>query len=411
MMIGLGAWIGTADGSRVLRSWNAAPSASASTGLVTLPSWLTVACATTGRTTMVGAASLVKGLGANAARARNVGAGWGLSIESARKNWLKQSETFGATWSPLGGGSVSADGATAPDGTSTMDGAVDVNGVSNYYGFLQDPTTYPVNASTVCTSVWARSGSKSIIHLFMRASGNYSSYFDLGAGQIGTVGSSVLARSISGTGGLYRCSVAYPENTSFPNRQFRAAAVDNGAQYTGTGAVALWFWGAQQENGIYPSSYIPNTTGQTARAADVLTVGTPSNIAPGGYYDVDLTIAPNYAQGETSADHPWLYFGAGSQLYYKQSDQKLYLQVPGASDIASGSLTFSRETAIRVRATHRADGRRLRVWTDSNGTIVYDSGVQVAANALSLGSSVGVLGDTSTSAECADLRSITVYRP
>jgi hypothetical protein len=124
-----------------------------------------------------------------------------------------------------------------------------------------------------------------------------------------------------------------------------------------------------------------------------------------------MVVAPNYAQNETAADHPWLYFGAGSQLYYKQSDAKLYLQVPGASDIASGALTFARETGLRVRATHRRGGRRLQVWNNATGASIYDSGPQAGASALSLGASVGILGNATTTAECADLRSVTVFRP
>jgi hypothetical protein len=247
--------------------------------------------------------------------------------------------------------------------------------------------------------------------LFVNASGSYAAFYNVTTGALGTVGGSSYSASIVGASGLYRCSVSYPYNTTFPSPQIRACAGDSSYNYTGTGQACVHLWGEQIEYGRYPSSNILNVGTQLTRAADVLTVGTPTNVAPGGFYDVQMVVAPNYAQNEPAADHPWLFFGAGSQLYYKQSDSKLYLQVPGAADIASGALTFARDTGLRVRATHRKGGRRLQVWNDATGASIYDSGPQAAASALSLGANVGVLGGASGATECADLRSMTVFRP
>lgn len=349
-------------------------------GAFTLPSWLAITCATTGRTTQTSATTLIKGLGANVARARNVGSGWGLSVESARTNLCTNSEALGS-WNALNGATITnVDGQTDPSGTSTAD---KLNWTSAGQSLIYSGPTIAINNAGVA-SAWVLADTATTID-----------QYDGNAGLVGqnfAISASTWRRAILSNPAVHAAATNYCY----------------GRNSTAT-AGAAWLWGAQLEQGaLYPGSYIPATASSVLRAADVLTA-TTSAISTNGFFAVDFTFAPNYTQTEFTNDHNLVYFGANDRVYLKQSDKTLRLRLGGV-DIASTALTFAREDAIRVQATHsQTRGRRLVV--SKNGVPVYDSGTQSVGSAISLPGSVGILCDGTAALECADLRSIAVLRP
>ncbi len=164
----------------------------------------------------------------------------------------------------------------------------------------------------------------------------------------------------------------------------------------------------QTEGGKYPTSAFPAAAANASRAADVLSVASPSNIAPGGFFDIDLTVAPNYTNAEQAVDHNLIYFDANNRVYVQQSSSKIVLRIGGA-DVLSSALTWSRETAIRVRAKHTARGRQLVITgaTTGNG----DTGTQSPSSAISLPATAYLLGISTGAEESSDLRDLFIYRP
>ena len=116
--------------ARVLQSFTAANVSSLVTGLTTLPGWMTITCATTGRTSQTSASTIVAGLGANAARARNAGSGTGLSVENAMTSTARNSNAYGS-WTASSAPVVTSDAAASPDGTTIAD-ELDATGGSIY---------------------------------------------------------------------------------------------------------------------------------------------------------------------------------------------------------------------------------------------------------------------------------------
>lgn len=382
--------------TRLARQFAVANAFSATSGLVELPNWLTIACATTGRTTQTSASTFVRSLGANAARGRNVGSGAGLSVECARTNLAcGDSDTFlgaGTTKDWGNAFDVTIASVAAPDGTSDgREFTISGEFPTNYFLYKTDFSSFGVAGAH---SIWSRGVSRT------NALKPYG-YMGVDSGSTDLLRVPVNSPTWSRLSGY----VAATDST------FIYGAYDEhfGSGYEQGIGAAIAFYACQFEAAKYPSSYIPIANGaqDQARAGDVLTAS-PSVVAPGGYFDIDLTFAPNYSQAEFAADHNLFYFDANNRLYLKQSDQTMILRLAGAN-VASGAFTFAREDAIRVRATHRKNGKRLQV--AKNGAVVYDSGGLSAAAAISPPASVGVLGDATTTTECADLRALTIYRP
>lgn len=166
-------------------------------------------------------------------------------------------------------------------------------------------------------------------------------------------------------------------------------------------AGSCWVWGAQAEQDAkYPSSYLPTTTATKTRDADVLSIPSPSLVAPGGRFDFDLVFAPNYSSSEQGADHNLLYFGANDRVFLQQSTRKVVLRIGGA-DVLSNALTWSREQTIRVRARHASSGRYLEISGAASGNGSTNAG---AASALTLPGTAYLLGSNTGAEECADLR-------
>lgn len=379
MRLGLGLGLGTSQRSRVLAAFDFT-TAAISGGLFTLPPWLAIACATTGRTSQTGPATLRTGFGANAPRARSVdGSAWGLSVESARTNLcLRSSELSNSgVWGANAGVTISADTTDVADpaGANLADKiAYTTGGGAGGYRFVQNVLSPSGNGVSYTATLWARllSGSttfrytQNLATLFaeMTASGAWSRWERNNAGD----GSSTLQQAM-----------------------YADAATD--------AAFALYGYGAQTEVGKYPSSLVPTAGATVARAADVHSIPSPALIAPGGFFDATMVVAPNYAHAEHGVDHDLINFGT-VRAYLNASDHKVYLHT-GGLDVASSALTWSRDQALSLRLVHARSGRRIEVSGATTGNGITTGGADAS---FSLPGTAYLIGSSSGAQECADLR-------
>jgi hypothetical protein len=339
-------------------------------GLFTLPSWLAIACATTGRTTQTSASTVVSGIGANAARARNIGSGCGLSVENARGNLAKYSSVL-SQWTPFTT-TIATDSTVAPDGTTTADTATWSTGTS----YANGQGSSPIGPACVI-SIWAlKSGATTPVQLFDGQAGAYP-----------------VKLTLSTSWARYECKVS--------SATAAVCTTGFGNLLGGVAAGSAVAWGAQIEtDSAYPTSFLPNAGNtQLSRAADVLSIASPSLVAPGGFFKAELVVAPNYASTEFTGDHDLLYFGANDRLFIRQSDKKLVLRIGGA-DVASAALTWAREQPISIRASHTKQGRALAVLGATTGNGSASAG---AVSGLTLPGTAYLLGNSSGAQESASL--------
>lgn len=224
----------------------------------------------------------------------------GLLVEPARTNTQTYSQDFRDTaaagetrpWvRSLSGGSptvaIAADG-TFADGSARwkLSAAKAGSEIAMLYANIAEPD------GPYLFSIKVKGGTYGYLRLNPYRTGRASdaAVFDLSAGTA-SVGGTNLRRTGAGIIPLgndeYRCWVSFSDGAESAGAAFTIilsdylGASDTGMAETwvGDGSEYVWIGNAQIESGTYPSSFIPTTSAQATRGADVATVASMSGYA------------------------------------------------------------------------------------------------------------------------------------
>jgi len=235
----------------------------------------------------------------------------GLLIEESRTNLFTYSEQFDI-WQKSNI-SITANQGIAPDGTLTAD-LVTTN-TANTYNTLDQLTTLSTNTN-YCYSVFVKlvsgSGTSSRV-VFGSSSSGVSPVFASWGLQLDT-----LTETADGSIPTIKGYISYPNgwyrlymviNTSSQTNakvqiRFGTANVDNVATF--------YIWGAQLEEGSFPTSYIPTDTSTVTRAADVASItGTNFsswfNPSEGTIYSKAIGSPQTTTTPNTGSGYPYIY--------------------------------------------------------------------------------------------------------
>jgi hypothetical protein len=191
----------------------------------------------------------------------------GLLVEEARTNLSLYSEDFSnAYWTKIDC-TITANDSTAPDGTTTAD--LWTNDLSAG-GAINNSITKDATARTYTVTMWVK-GTASLFTFTLDFGGTTNrgrAQFNLAAntvvGTTNTGNFTGTSASITAySGGWARLTMTTTTSTGTTIR-FRP--------FFGTGGESVYIWGAQVEEGAFPTSYIPTTTATATRAADVASI-------------------------------------------------------------------------------------------------------------------------------------------
>ena len=175
-----------------------------------------------------------------------------LLLEPSRTNLLNYSEYFDG-WSASGGIIKTPNATTSTEGVTNAYKIIPPSGTATNVYIYQD-------AAGDSFSIFAKAREKTKLLIYSGVNGS-NAYFDLSSGDVLTTLSDVATADIEeiGTDGWYRCSITW--NTTSTRIRVYAVDADNSTNVTGNGSDGLFIYGAQVEQGSYPTSYIPNHSG------------------------------------------------------------------------------------------------------------------------------------------------------
>lgn len=201
----------------------------------------------------------------------------GLLVEPQRTNLMAWSESLDNSFWTKTASSIAANVETAPDGVATADK-------------LQTDTTTAAH-SVVSANVGSVAGSPYTISVFAKPSELSIAFLNFNSPGFGTPSTSTFNLSsaviVAGSGvtasmrhfanAWVQC-VATKTATATASGAFRFGVTLSDGDPVSTGANTtdgMFLCGMQVEQGAFPTSYIPTTTGQVTRTADVATVTLP----------------------------------------------------------------------------------------------------------------------------------------
>ena len=185
----------------------------------------------------------------------------GLLVEESRTNLLAYSEQFdNATWGKTSV-SVTADAASAPDGSLTADKATASLGGGDSF-FLRTVGSTGVTYTVSCFV------KKDTGNWFAFSNSANFAFFNIQNGTLGTIQDGT-ATITPFPNGWYRCTWT-PASTA-ANNTWRFRIVTNNDASAANGE-SLFLWGAQLEQGSFPTSYIPTSGSTVTRETDLVSI-------------------------------------------------------------------------------------------------------------------------------------------
>jgi hypothetical protein len=212
----------------------------------------------------------------------------GLLIEEQRTNLLTYSEQFdNAAW-----------GATQV--TVTANTSVSPNGATTADTITADGTTNPHYISAVdaigakAISVFAKAGTGRFFQIAVGGTAEPYANFDLTAGTSTAFGTGTTASITAFSNGWYRCAMVTTNAAASAVRFALVSSTSSARLESFTSSATILLWGAQSELGAFATSYIPTTTAQVTRAADVASM-TGTNFSS-WYNQTEGTLFAEYAK-------------------------------------------------------------------------------------------------------------------
>lgn len=238
----------------------------------------------------------------------------GLLVEESRTNRFLYSASFSDWVLVRASLSDNTDGIIAPDGSVAKILISDTT-PSNSHLTQKNSVTAAAN-SIACGSVFLKKQPSGIVtHAQIKltddaagASNQYAVMIDLSTGAITDTGTGGTVtspfNSVQSVGdGWYRVSLGFTKNNTATRTDLQiilsASATMAGTTpivFSGDGTSGAYIWGAQLEEGAFPTSYIPTAGSTATRAADVASIATSEF----GYRDDEGTVVVEASSYEGS---------------------------------------------------------------------------------------------------------------
>jgi hypothetical protein len=309
----------------------------------------------------------------------------GLMIEEARTNLLTYSEQFdNAAWTKTRS-TVTANTSASPDGTTNADTLVEDTTAA---------ATHPISAAVTLTaaahaySIYLKANGRSWAQLNLLSTANAFANFNLSTGAIGVVGAAATASIQNAGNGWYRCTIVATTAAGANTAAVYPASADNVISFTGSGAAALFLYGAQLEAGAFATSYIPTVASTVSRSADVATM-TGTNFSTWFNASTGTIVASTFINAKTGASYGIYAVDDGTTnnafpAFYTGT-AAANSRVGGANVFTSASGSISATPVVFNQAFAYANADYASVFNGAAPTTQLSGGIPSGLNRLQLG--------------------------
>ena len=249
----------------------------------------------------------------------------GLLIEEQRTNLSTYSSGFSNAGWTKNNASITANINIAPDGTQTVSKLVE-NTTASVSHYASCPAITPSASTAYTGSIYVKAGERNYALFELNGGGGDAySFINLTTGVITTGGGTGTFTSTNVGNGWWRVTCTYTTSSTANLSVFVYPATSSSTYvYTGDGYSGIYIWGAQLEAGAFATSYIPTTSAQVTRAADVENMtGTNFsswyNIVQGSFYaeakaiyNLSTTGGARYLLANTNTNSYYLYANQNS---------------------------------------------------------------------------------------------------
>jgi hypothetical protein len=345
----------------------------------------------------------------------------GLLIEEQRTNFVNRSESIANPyWNAFATATAVDNITTSPIGLSNSASRMTaISGISNQ--------RQRVALLTLTSGSSARTAS-----VFLKADNNGFGFLSLAFNKsgVGTVrssqvrlnlsnGSAVQTGTITGfsyivtpyTNGWYRVAISATSAASLTVEDqvviiFGLSFDASGASGTFTGTETVYVWGAQLEEGLFPTSYIPTTTATVPRSADVCSITTAGWSNAGNdtmiaEYFVRNTPPPNTVILEGSPAISWM-----SVSFLGVNRQRNIYRHGGTSTRFDGLTIDNSVSLTSINKTALTSGEQLAL----NGSLNQLVSVDVPQADISTSLSIGSRGNGASLFLNGHISSISYYK-
>jgi hypothetical protein len=301
-----------------------------------------------------------------------------LLLEPQRLQKIQYSEDFSdSSWSKLNS-SIVSNSVISPDGTLNADKIID-NTVNTAHRFISG--SFTTTATNYTFSIFVKKSE--IRYAYLRGNDSGGTYisgtFDLQDGVVTETIDGNLSIQDYGNGWFRVIGTAVSNGNGSSYFELRTSKSPIYSNYLGNGTDSLYIFGAQAEQGSYPTSYIPNygTSAGITRSADTATgAGNAST-----FNDSSGVLMAEISALADDGTNRFLGVSNGSlsnrvNIIYNTSNELLG-QIQGAGSLSGGGVDILSSNKIALK--YKLGDNQLWV-----------NGIKVDSNTSTLGSTVGL---------------------